>query len=1106
MKKLFLSVLLAAFSMVASAQDVMLKISSIACSQAQSGNPITNANDGNTSTIWHTPWGGTTTSFPVQVNITLSQASHVDYVHYIGRTDGNSNGHWGNVEVQYKVSGSSTYTKAGDYNLGQTGSGDMFLGEKGVDDVTNIRINIKSGAGNFASAAEIQLFKVDNSKEQALAKYLKAPLYDELLSGVTSANGIADDDIKTLVSSLLADAAKYKKFRVGQYEAYRTPASLRNELRTSAQYTNYENPTGVYGTKGEPIMVAVSGVGSYPVYLTIKNWVVNEDESRYALRNGINFITPTTSGNCFITYYTDDFDKAPKVGAHFINGKVQGYYNQQTMTNDDWREIMAMHTSDKDSTVIICQSEHAQTAYPAFIWRANCPTNIDSVMTMYQQVQWAERDIMGLERYGRQAKNRQLFYGSTYGFMAAGGTGAYCNVGSLGAITKPDSKNFDFWGVGHEWGHNNQITPGFKWSGCGETTNNIYASWAQIHFTGNRSNLRLEDERSGVNDYAGTRGGRMQTYFEENLRKGVCWQLADGPDYHGATPSEKVYNGKTYLTRNYDHFVKLAPFWQLNLWGTLAGKCPHIIPMVIEGLRKTPTSTLNGMDNGQQQVNWMKMACDSAKINLLPFFEKAGMFKVIDAWIEDYGAGLNKITQSQLDAVTRHVQQKGYPDFTEEINYINGHNYHIYRDCLPLIVPSQMGDGCTAEGGKVKVLHSKVQNAVAYETYDSEDKLVRITMYGLASDDNYSYTMVLYPSSEDAAYIMAVGYDGTRKKIYSFTSPHPEYNKYYRIKSNGKGGYLTSGSSTKNAGTGEIKWSVGRTTSATDAASIWMIQKEENGSIFLYNPQSDSYLSGKSNSQFDGYATAEERTAFGFEVVDAAKGTWAIGSNGHYLNSYNNTATGYWSGGASDANNVWTLSPVETYSITLPASGLLNLMLPFAVSLPANLEVYVVGSTTTEGSDKFAVLEEVAGGVVPANAPVIVRGAAGKYDLTLLPADNSKIAGTNLLKGANLGLTNLTKGTAASTLAASTQAGTVGQLSASSTATTMAANKSYLPITSGSSAYLLSIGDGATAINAVQTEAATLGKLFDMGGAVATKLQQGQIYVTSAGKKVLYVK
>ena len=166
----------------------------------------------------------------------------------------------------------------------------------------------------------------------------------------------------------------------------------------------------------------------------------------------------------------------------------------------------------------------------------------------------------------------------------------------------------------------------------------------------------------------------------------------------------------------------------------------------------------------------MKLACDSAKIDLLPFFEKAGMLLPINAYIEDYNAGWNIITEEMIANLKAYVKEQGYPAFTEEINYINGHNYPIYRDCLKLEVPEEIGEGCSLNNNKVKVLHSAVKNAVAYETYNNKGELLRITMYGLGSDDQHSYTQVLYPKSSDpattSAYIMAVGYDGKRIKIY----------------------------------------------------------------------------------------------------------------------------------------------------------------------------------------------------------------------------------------------------------------------------------------------------------------------------------------------------
>ena len=777
MKRLLLLCTYIAAILSASAQDKKIAINSATASSSEVNTGASLAIDGKYDTYWHSTWNSTATKFPVTFTIRFKEATHVDYVRYIPRTDGNTNGNWENVYVSYCPTTTGTnFTSAGSYALyGSSAQSDMWLTEEGVT-CGQVKFTIESGSGRFASAAEIEAYVVDNSSNDMYAQYFTDAVFSELKPEVTSSEGIEDATLKALVDNLLNNATEYKKFRVGEYEAYLSTETLINTLKVSSYYNNYENPTGIYLKAGESCAVAVSGISTqYPVGLTIKNWVTNESSSSYTLRNGLNYITASTEGNVFVSYYTDDFENAPNVKVHFINAPVQGYWDQATMTNEDWVKMLKGRSAS-DNTILITRSEHAQLAYPVSAWLKYCPTNVDSTMTLYQQVQWAERDILGLEKYGRQVKNRQLFFATTYGFMAAGGEGSYCNVNSLENIMVPDAARFDFWGVGHEWGHNNQVTTGFKWSGCGETTNNIYASWAQIHFTGKPHSLRLEDEVTGVGEYSGMRGGRMQTYFEEGLRKGISWQLQDGPDYHNATPETKSVPNANYTamvtttSRNYDHFVKLAPFWQLNLWGTLAGKCPDIIPMVIESIRSTSNYGSYYGTNGKKQINWMKLACDSAKIDLLPFFEKAGMLRPINAYIEDYSPGWNIITEEMIADLKAYVKEQGYPAFTEEINYINGHNYHVYRDLLKLEVPKEIGEGCKLSGSRVTIQHSAVKNAVAFETYNYKGELLRITMWGLGSDDKHSYTQVLYPSNKDqelnSAYIMAVGYDGTRIKVY----------------------------------------------------------------------------------------------------------------------------------------------------------------------------------------------------------------------------------------------------------------------------------------------------------------------------------------------------
>ena len=1111
-------------TMAINAQHKKVAIKSATASSYQNGEETSKGIDGNKGTIWHSSWGATT--FPVTYTVTLSEVSHIDYLRYTPRQDGNVNGNWDDVSVAYtQTTTDNTFHEIGEYKLnGESAAYDFVL--PGGIECGKIRFTIESGRNNFASAAEIEAFAYDNSKQEELGKYFEDNLFTILKPEITSSEGIEDADIKKLVDNLLTNGEKYRKFRVGEYEAYLTTETLRNRLKTSSQYNNYENPTGVYLKNGESCMVMVSGIGKYPVGLKIKNWVKNENSSSYSLRNGLNFITATSEGNVFVNYYTDEYKNAPNVKIHFINAPVQGYWDQETMTNDDWVQMLKGRSS-KDSTILITRSQHAQLAYPVFAWLQNCPDNIDSTMTLYQKVQWAERDIMGLEKYGRQIKNRQLFYATTYGFMAAGGEGSYCVTSSLGGITKPDAAAFDFWGVGHEWGHNNQITPGFKWTGCGETTNNIYAAWAQLHGTGKRHTLRLEDEVTGVGEYSGMRGGRMQSYFEEGLRKGNAWQLQDGPDYNNETPTAVTVigedaNGKSTgivntTWRHYDHFVKLVPFWQLTLWGTLAEKCPDIVPMVIETIRTDNNYGTKYNTNGKQQINWMKIACDSTKIDLLPFFEKAGMLRPINAYVDDYAKGWNIITEEMINELKEHVKNMGYKPFTEEINYINAHNFNIYRDNLKLEVPETLGTGCTYSNGKVKVVHSAVKNAVAYETYNGNNELLRITMYGLGSDDAHSFTQVLYPGSSEAAkaaaYIMAVGYDGTRTKIYEKTNIQKGLtaNRFYTIKTASNNMALSCGTSTSIDSNGKITWSLARTStiSGTKADHVWVWEKRD-GKFYLYNPQSDHYIGGNANTMTSALVKKSEAPAWEAVCTDESKDLYIINikGSGNYLNAYSETNTGLWTGGASDNNNIWKVTEVTSIKISIPANLFQAVCYPFALAMPEGITAYVVSEKATykyNGTDyDYAVLESIQDSVIPAYMPVILSGSKGTYTFNLVAEDNTPATTPNLLQGTTLKKT-MEKGTFLATVTETTEAGTTAIISSSASNTAVSPNKSYLLKSDVGNASQLYFGIKSviTGINSIESNNAGEKVFYNLDGTRADNLQRGRIYITSDGKKVL---
>ena len=1120
MKRILFLMLFVAAVLGVNAQDTKVTITGAYANSYQEGNEAKLAIDGNASTIWHSSYSGSGTKFPVTYTVNFKEVSHVDYMRYIPRQDG-SNGNWDEVELSYATStGSNTFTKIGTYDLNGASAVYDFIIPGGVE-CGRIRFTIKSGASGFASAAEIEAYAFDDTKSQAFEQYFEDDLYTVLKPGVTSSNGIADADVKALVDNLIADAAGYKKFRVGEYEAYMTTSTLRNNLKISSQYNNYENPTGVYLKAGESCIVVASGIGEYGVGVKIKNWLLNESSSAYSLKNGLNVITAQTEGNVFINYYTDDFEKAPNVKVHFVNAPVQGYWDQETMTNNDWKAMLKGRASN-DSTIIITRSRHAQLAYPVCSWLKHCPTNVDSVMTLYEQTQWAERDILGLEKYGRQVKNRQLFYATNYGFMAAGGEGAYCHIGSLGGIMTPDAKNFDFWGVGHEWGHNNQVNPGFKWPGCGETTNNIYASWAQLHFSGNKNWMRLEDEKSGIDSYSGMRGGRMQTYFEEGIRKGVAWQLQDGPDYHGTVPAEKTVTGYdadgksigsvTTTSRNYDHFVKLVPFWQLNLWGTMAGKSPDIIPMVIEGIRTDNSYTSKYNTAGKQQVNWMKLACDSTGLNLLPFFEKAGMLKPINAYIEDYSPGWIVISDAMIANLKNHVQEQGYPTPKEEINYINAHNYHIYRDCLALEVPSQYGYGCKDMGnGTVRVEHSKVKNAVAFETYDGYGNLTHITMYGLAATyDTHTDTKVLFTGN--SAYIVAVGYDGTRKMIYGQAKEVKglDAGVYYNISSKNDGTALSCGTTTQRELTGEITWNIKRAKTNVNGAAdqVWLWEAVDGG-FHLKNLQTGLYFSCASGENVSDLKESNEASLLEAVCMDEEEGLYAFklaGSN-DFMTAASQDATGVKFGSATDESNLWKVQKVEEFKLSIPTAKLLAACYPFTMAIPEEVTAYVVtgaGKWTYDTKEyDYAYIEEVQGGVVPACMPVIYVGTVkADYNVALLPGDNTPLVENNLLHGTTI-RGYLPKGEFLGTVASTTAGGAIMTLK-TSTSSGIYANKSYLLKSEVGNVTTVYLADKktVTSIDGVEAEDGEV-VLYDLNGVKVVAPERNGIYVTSSGKKVL---
>ena len=109
-------------------------------------------------------------------------------------------------------------------------------------------------------------------------------------------------------------------------------------------------------------------------------------------------------------------------------------------------------------------------------------------------------------------------------------------------------------------------------------------------------------------------GGRFNAYLNNGILKGENWLVQSGPDKRSGGDNRPMVH---------DHFVKLAPLWQLELYFKIAGKGnPDFYPDIFYKAIKMDT---RGKKDGELQLAFMRNACDAARQDLTDFFRKTGI-------------------------------------------------------------------------------------------------------------------------------------------------------------------------------------------------------------------------------------------------------------------------------------------------------------------------------------------------------------------------------------------------------------------------------------------------------------------------------------------------
>lgn len=722
---------------------------------AQGSTPIANAIDGNMGTIWHSAWG--TSNWPIDAIFYFENAGDMDYLMYYPRTDSHTNGNFKEFKLYVSYtenpdrSNPAHWTYYNQYDFAGANTASQVDFSPALNNPTAIKFEVLSGMGDnsngFAGAAEIEFYK-KREFEVDLTQFFADDLCTTLKSGVT-ANDILTSELpgffKNLAMQLLA--GDYSPYRIQEYEAYRPVSDLANEFKTST-YNQYENPTGIWLGKDKDVYVFVPDTNGEKISLISRNWTTSKTGT-YPLKKGINLIKPTSTGQAYISYYTPNYKTAQPIKIHISGGEINGYFDRAKNQASEWSSILNNAAGDHIDMV----GTYNTCVFNVAALKANCPNDGMKLIELYDEIIEMEYELMGLFLYNKVPKNRMLGRNMPDGFMHADGLGAAFNNETMNSIGNPANivKGGNSWGIAHEYGHVNQIRPGLKWVGTAEVTNNIYSSYVQYVLTKKYSTLDLRLEFENCKPIEGAEnvvGGRFNSHLHYGVLKGDNWLFQWGQD-------ADAKEGKV------DHFVKLVPLWQLNLYFRLVEGAPWRKPnwyaQICEETRNTNDASFT---NGQHQINFIKRVCKYTETDLTEFFEKAGMLKPINRTIDDYGEGNITITEAMCNEVKTYVQNNGWQKPAGVINYISGNTVDIYKN--QSAVSGTLNQGVSGTGVTRTVNHSSWKNAVVYETYNNNE-LVRITMAGTGTTNNSS-TIVPYPSG--ATKIVAVSWNGTRTTIY----------------------------------------------------------------------------------------------------------------------------------------------------------------------------------------------------------------------------------------------------------------------------------------------------------------------------------------------------
>lgn len=669
---------------------VQVKVSSATDNTHQGSSTLAKSIDGDLSTIYHSNWNNDVwPDNPAELVYTFTNVSQIDYINYIPRSSG-TNGNFGELEIWYKTSGNSEYTKLGDYDFGMSSSPTSVRIPGGLKNPTAIKFLVKTGGGDtktetvsgqaitkyFASCAEMQFCYYKNET---------ASDYDIFTDNMYTAlkPEVTQDDIDALTEPLAISLAtqlyggEYNTdYRLHEYKCVLDPTTLGEQLHIGDGYTRYQNPTGLVFNTGRSIIIARDIPDSVTASLIVKKWYDpdNEGQSResFILHNGINVINRTSSwtGLGYISYFSDTPENFGKIKIHVVNGIVNGYYDLATMSNAQFDEVLAA----AQYPIMDLIGKHAQAVFPVADLQKYAGGKGRWLTAVYDSIVCWEQQFDGFEKYNKMPENRIMARVNYSYYMFRDADGVAFKYDTMNRVCSPEkltsSDEDACWGLSHEWGHVHQLRPYFMWGGLCETSNNMnscyntqkmgYTNRLSSYFTTINTNM-LKD---GQAQKASTQRHAAYVNASKSTNSELCLAMADSTITKVADDPDHALS---YL--EVDVFQRLCPFWKLQCYMDQVAGDKDYWPDLYEMLRNTETDTDEysiAATNQKKvssnanvvpfQLNFIRKASIRAGVNLYPYFEDYGFFRTIALYYNDYGNYFYLLDKDTRDKFKAHME------------------------------------------------------------------------------------------------------------------------------------------------------------------------------------------------------------------------------------------------------------------------------------------------------------------------------------------------------------------------------------------------------------------------------------------------------------------